>query len=165
MPDDYSFDIVSEVDLQLIDDAVNVAMREITTRFDLKDTGATVTLDKENKTITFFAPSDFQVKQIRDILMSKFAKRAISPKILNEPKREDATGGCVREICTIITGIESELAKKIIRDIKDLKLKVQPSLHEEKIRVVSRKKDELQTVIAFVREKNYSIPLQFINYR
>jgi cyclic-di-GMP-binding protein len=165
MSKDFSFDVVSEVDLQLIDDAVNVSMKEIINRFDLKDSGAKIEFDREKKTVTLTANADFQLDQIKQILISKIAKRNFSPKIFSPKPREKALGGNVREINELVCGIEKELAKKIIKDIKDTKLKVQVAIQDDKLRITGRDKDVLQEVISFLRSKDYPIPLQFCNYR
>ena len=165
MAADSSFDIVSEVDLQAIDDAVNTSTREVKNRFDLKSLDATIEFDRVNKSVVIHAPSEFVVKQLRDILHQKMAKREISHKALRLKKTEQASGGTVRETSEIVSGIEMELAKTIVKDIKTTGLKVQAAIQENKIRVSGKSKDDLQAVIHFVREKDYPIPLQFNNYR
>ncbi|MEK6794942.1 MAG: YajQ family cyclic di-GMP-binding protein [Spirochaetota bacterium] len=160
-----SFDIVSQTDMQAADDAVNTAVREIKTRYDLKDLAIEVSLDKTAKTVTVTAPADFQLRMVKDILFQKFVKRGISPKALSVKSTEAASGGAVREVNTVISGIEMELAKKIAADIRDLKLKVQASIQGEQLRVSGPSKDDLQKAIAFVKGKDYPIPLQFVNYR
>lgn len=165
MAQDPSFDIVSEVDLQVVDDVVNVAMKEIGTRFDFKGTNAKIDFNRKEKSITFSAQSAFQLDQVKDILSQKMAKRGMSSKALKSKGVEEATGGSARETCELITGIETDLAKKIVKDIKDTKLKVQASIQDEKIRVSGKSKDDLQDVIKLVKENDYSIPLQFVNYR
>jgi uncharacterized protein YajQ (UPF0234 family) len=166
MAKDSSFDIVSEVDMQAIDDVINVSMKEITTRFDLKGTNSKIELNRNEKTVTISAPSEFNVQQVRDILKQKMAKRDISVKCLRQKSLEKATGDTVREINEIICGIPQDLAKTMVKDIKGLQIKrLNVSIQDEKLRVASSSRDDLQTVIAFVREQNYSIPLQFNNYR
>lgn len=165
MATENSFDIVSEIDLQAMDDAVNTAMREVKNRFDLKTLDATIELDRAGKQIVIHAPSDFVVKQLRDILSQKMAKRDISSKALKLKKTEQASGGTVRETNEIVSGINMELAKTMVKDIKALNLKVQASIQDEQVRVSGKSKDDLQAVIHAVREKDYPIPLQFKNYR
>ncbi|MBI4978365.1 MAG: YajQ family cyclic di-GMP-binding protein [Spirochaetes bacterium] len=165
MAKDASFDIVSQADLQMVDDAVNTAMREIDNRFDLKGLGISITLERTAKTITLFAPSDFQIDMIKQILVQKMTKRGLSAKVMKVKTTEAATGGAVREVNDIITGVDKEVAKTIIKDIKDMKYKVQTSIQDEQIRVVSPSKDELQKVIALIRGKDYPIALQFTNFR
>lgn len=165
MPSDASFDIVSEVNLQAVDDAVNTANKEISTRFDLKSTGAKVELNRVEKTVTIFADSDFQLKQLKALFGEKMARRELSAKALSVKKTETVLSGAIREINSIVCGLEKELAKSIVKDIKGLKLKVQPSINDDKIRVSAKSKDDLQAVIKFVRAKDYPVPLQFTNYR
>lgn len=165
MASDFSFDIVSQVDLQAIDDAVNVSMKEIVNRFDLKETNSTIEFNRTEKTVILSAGSDFHLKQIKAVLVSKLAKRGISQKSLSVKKTETNLSGAVRETDNIICGIEKELAKSIVKDIKKLNLKVQVSIQDEQIRVSGQAKNDLQSVISFVKSKDYPIPLQFVNYR
>ncbi len=165
MANDFSFDIVSQVDLQAIDDAVNVSMKEIVNRFDLKETNSTIEFNRTEKTVILSAGSDFYLKQIKAVLVSKLAKRGISQKSLSLKKTETNLSGAVRETYNIICGIEKELAKSIVKDIKTLNLRVQVSIQDEQIRVSGKAKDDLQSVISFVKSKDYPIPLQFVNYR
>ncbi|MEI0603059.1 YajQ family cyclic di-GMP-binding protein [Brachyspira alvinipulli] len=165
MAKDPSFDIVSEVDMQVIDDCVNVATKEIDNRFDFKGQNIKIELNKGEKTITIIAPADFVLNQVKDILFQKFIKRGLNQKCLKEKKKEKAAGDAVREIDEIVHGIDKDLAKQIVKDIKDMKLKVQASIQDEQIRVSGAKKDDLQAVISMIKEKDYPIPLQFTNYR
>ncbi|MGL4369730.1 MAG: YajQ family cyclic di-GMP-binding protein [Spirochaetota bacterium] len=165
MAQECSFDIVSEVNLQVIDDAVNVAIKEIQNRFDFKGVKAEIELKRGDKTIELSAPSEMKVQQMKDILMQKFGKKEISYKALSLKKSEKAANGGIKESYSVITGIEKELAKTIVKDIKDSGIKVQASIQEEKIRVTGKNKDDLQRVISMTREKDYPIPLQFTNYR
>jgi len=166
MAKDPSFDIVSEVDLQAIDDAINVAMKDVNNRFDLKNTDSKIEFNRQNKKVIISAPSEFQLNQVKDILKQKMAKRGISPKSILAKNIEKASGDSVRETNDIVCGIPQDLAKNIIKDIKGLKIKkLTASIQEDKIRVTAKNRDDLQTVIAFLKEKQLSIPLQFTNYR
>jgi len=166
MAKDSSFDIVSEVDLQTVDDVINVAMKEINNRFDLKNTGSKIEFNRGEKKVTIHAPSEFQLAQIKDILKQKMAKRSISSKCLRQKSLEKATGDTVRELNDIVYGIPQDLAKSMVKDIKALKLKrLNASIQDTKIRISSPNKDDLQEIITFVKEKDYPIPLQFTNYR
>lgn len=165
MADEFSFDIVSEVDLQQMDDAINVTVKEINNRFDLKTLNTKIDFNRGDKTITFNAPSEFVIKQLKDILLSKMVKRNISPKVLSVKKSEQAAGNTTREVDNIIAGIEKELAKSIVKDIKGLNLKVQASINDDIIRVTGKVKDDLQAVMHMVKEKDYPAALQFKNYR
>ena len=165
MANDFSFDIVSQVDLQAVDDAVNISMKEIINRFDLKGTNSTIELNRVEKTVILSASSEFHLKQIKNVLSSKMAKRGVSQKALTVKTTEANISGAVRETDNVVCGIEKELAKSIVKDIKTLNLKVQSAIQDEQIRVSSRDKDALQSVISFIKAKDYTVPLQFINYR
>jgi uncharacterized protein YajQ (UPF0234 family) len=165
MAKDESFDIVSQVDMQEVDNAVQQTDRQIAQRFDLKDTKAEVTLDKHDSTITVKAPSDFVARQVIDILGSSVIKRGIDLKALSWGAPEAASGGWVRQSATIVNGIEDTLAKRINKDIRDEKFKAKVQIEGDKLRVFSPSRDELQNVIAFVKAKDYGIPLQFTNRR
>ncbi|MFH0947979.1 MAG: YajQ family cyclic di-GMP-binding protein [Elusimicrobiota bacterium] len=165
MANDFSFDIVSQVDLQAVDDAVNISMKEIINRFDLKGTNSVIELNRVEKTVILSASSEFHLKQIKNVLSAKMAKRGISHKSLSVKKIETNISGAVRETNNIVCGIEKELAKSIVKDIKILNLKVQLAIQDEQIRVSSRVKDDLQLAINFIKSKDYPVPLQFVNYR
>ena len=166
MAKECSFDIVSEFDKQELVNAVDQVQREITTRFDLKDSNSKVELDAD-KSITITTNDDMKLKNITDILQSKLVKRNLSIKILDPQTVENALGGNVRQVFNLKKGVSQELAKKIVADIKGSKLKVQPSIQGEQIRVTGKSKDDLQDVIKLIRENadKYDVPLQFQNYR
>lgn len=165
MSKDCSFDIVSIIDLQDLDNAVNNTLKEISSRYDLKDSGITLELDKTKKTITMITSSDFHCDQVIDILHKKMVKLSLDLKSIKSKGREPAGGDKVREVFDTINGIEQQLSKQIIKDIKDMKLKVQTSIQGDQLRISGKNKDDLQEVISFIRSKNYDIPLQFVNYR
>jgi len=165
MAQESSFDIVSEVDLQVIDDCVNVTRKEIDNRFDLKGQGIAIEFSRGDKKITITGPAEFTVKQAKDILLQKLSKRDVNHKALKMLKSENAQGGTFREIYEIVTGIEMEICKLMVKDIKSLDLRVQSAIQENRIRVTGKSKDDLQSVIHFIREKDYPVPVQFINYR
>ena len=166
MAKDCSFDIVSEFDKQELVNAVDQVKRELTTRFDLKGSNSDVVLDAD-KTITITTNDDMKLRNIVDILQSKMIKRGLSIKILDAQTIENALGGNVRQVFNLKKGLTQELAKKIVADIKNTKLKVQASIQGEQVRVSGKDKDDLQAVIKMLREKedNYEVPLQFQNYR
>lgn len=166
MAKDESFDVVSEFDAQEMLNAVDQTKRELQTRFDLKDTGSIIEIEA-GKTITITTKDDFKLRNILDILQAKMAKRGLSLKILDPQKIENSLGGNVRQVIKLKKGISPELAKKLVADVKTLKLKVQSAIQGEQIRVSGKKRDELQEVIKFLREKQdeYNVALQFINYR
>lgn len=165
MSQESSFDIVSKVDLQNLDNAVNNAMKEIKNRYDLKNTSSLIELDKGTMGVTLIADSDFMMDQITQVLHQKMAKLGIDIKAIKSNGREKAGGDKVREVFTTINGIEQEIAKKIVKDTKDLKLKIQSTIQGDQIRISGRSKDDLQIVIANIRKKDYGIALQFVNYR
>ena len=165
MPEENSFDLVSIVDLQNLDNAVNNAMKEIKNRYDLKNTSSSIELDKGAQTVTLISDSDFQMDQVTEVLYQKMVKVGIDIKAIKSKGREKAAGDKVREVFTPINGIEQEIAKKIVKDIKDSKIKVQAQVQGDQVRISGKSKDDLQTVIATVRQKDYGIALQFGNYR
>ena len=165
MPQDSSFDITSNVDLQNLDNAVNNAMKEIKSRYDLKNTASSIELDKGTQTLTLIADSDFMMDQVSQVLYQKMVRLGIDIKAIKSKGREKAGGDKVRETFSPINGIEQETAKKIVKDIKEQKIKVQSTIQGDQIRVSGKVKDDLQKVISLVRSKDYGIPLQFGNYR
>lgn len=166
MAKDCSFDIVSEFDKQELVNAVDQAKREITSRFDLKDSNSDIILDTD-KSITITTNDEMKLKNILDILQTKMIKRNLSIKILDAQQVEKALGGNVRQIFNLKKGLTQELSKKIVADIKNMKIKVQASIQGEQVRVSGKDKDDLQSVIKMLREKDdiYNVPLQFQNYR
>ena len=165
MAQDFSFDIVSKVDMQNLDNAINTAMKEIKNRYDLKNTDSSIELDKGTSTVTLLSDSDFQLDQVTEILYQKMIRAGIDMKAIKSKGREKASGDKVREVFTPVNGIEQEIAKKIVKDIKDLKIKVQSSIQGDQLRISGKAKDDLQSVITLVKQKDYGIALQFANYR
>lgn len=166
MAKDCSFDIVSEFDRQELVNAVDQVKRDVSSRFDLKDSGSEVELDAD-KEITITTKDDMKLRNIYDILQSKVSKRGLNIRILDPQTPENALGGNVRQVIKLKKGLTQELAKKIVADIKDLKIKVQASIQGDQVRVSGKDKDDLQAVIKALREKEekYDYPLQFTNYR
>lgn len=163
MAKDASFDIVSEFDMQEMDNAVNQTKKEIITRYDFKGSKAEVNLTKE--TITLTAENDSKINAMIDILQSKAIKRGLSLKIFDYGKIETTAGSMVKQVITLKQGIGQDMAKKIVKEIKESKLKVQSSIQGDVVRVTAKNIDDLQTVITLLKEKDLDIPLQFINYR
>lgn len=161
----FSFDIVSEVDLQEVDNAVNQAIKELSQRFDFKGSKSSIAFDRIEKIITLIADDDFKLRSLTDILATRLAKRGISLKSLKFNEPEKAFQGYLRQKVEILMGIDKEKAKELVGIIKGLGLKVQTQIEGEKIKVSSAKKDDLQAVIQHLRGLNYSIPLNFCNYR
>lgn len=163
MADNSSFDIVSQVDMQEMDNAVNQCKKEISQRYDFKGAVSEIELGKED--IKIHAQDEFKLNSIIEILKGKMVKRGISPRFLDEQKVEPASNGTVRQTLNIKKGISKEKGKEIVQDIKGMKLKVQAQIMEDILRVSGKNKDDLQSVIQMVKGKDYGIELQFINYR
>lgn len=157
-----SFDVVSEVDMHEVTNALNQANKEVATRFDLKNTGSKC--QREDNVITVISDSDFNVGQVVQVLMGKLAKRKVNLRSL-EKGILVTSGKEVRQALTIRRGIDAPLARKIVKAVKDLKNKTQASMQENKVRVSGKKRDQLQAVIAMLREAGYDLPLQFTNFR
>ena len=165
MAKESSFDVVSTVDMQEIDNAYQQAKKELTQRYDLKGSGAELSHDKQKKTITVAAPADFVARQVIDIMGSKLIKRGIDLAAVKWGDPQAATGQSVRQTATIVEGIDKETAGKINKDIKAQKLKVKVTIEGDKLRVSSASRDTLQEVIAFLKGQDYGQPLQYVNYR
>lgn len=166
MAKDCSFDIVSEFDRQELLNAVDQVKRDITSRFDLKNSNSDIVLEGD-KSITITTSDDMKLRNIYDILQSKVVKRNLSIKILDPQQVENALGGNVRQVFNLRKGLTQDLAKKIVADIKASKLKVQAAIQGDSVRVSGKSKDDLQDVIKLLRtnEDAYDYPLQFQNYR
>ena len=165
MAKESSFDVVSSVDMQEVDNAFQQAKKELSQRYDLKGSGAEITLDKQKKTITVAAPADFVARQVIDIIGSKLIKRGIDLAAVKWGDPQAATGQSVRQVATIVEGIDKETAGKINKDIKGTKLKVKVAIEGDKLRVSSASRDTLQEVIAVLKGQDYGQPLQYVNYR
>jgi len=165
MAGDFSFDIVSQVDLQEVDNALNQAMKEIKTRFDFKGSKSEIKFNRDEKKIMLLADDDMKLKNVIEILEGKLAKRGVSVKSLKYGVSEKALDGMIRQSAEVIQGIPQDEAKEIVKSIKELKLKIQPSIQGDQIRVSGRTKDDLQTVISFLKGAQLDLPLQFTNYR
>lgn len=166
MAKDSSFDVVSEVDLQEVDNAYQQAAKELVQRYDLKDTGSTLDFSKAEKSFTLTAPSDFIAHQVIDVLNTKLVRRNIDLKAVSWGTPQSASGGNVRLVGTIVMGIETDLAKRINKEIRDQKYKnVKVQIEGDKLRVSSASRDSLQEVITFLKAQDYGIPLQYTNYR
>jgi uncharacterized protein YajQ (UPF0234 family) len=163
MASDCSFDVVSQFEEQELVNAVDQTRREVQTRFDLKDTKTEITPGKDN--ITILTNSEMSLKSVRDILESKAIRRGLSLKIFKPGKEEPAAGSRVRQVIELQQGISQELAKEISKAIRDTYPKVRPQIQGDAVRVVAKSRDELQSVIALLKQKDYPVALQFINYR
>jgi hypothetical protein len=158
-----SFDIVCKVDMQEVTNALDQARREIDTRYDLKGTKNEVKLEESDITLT--SPDEMKLKAVVDILQSKLHKRGVPLKALTIGKVESAAGGAVRQKLELQQGIPTDKAREIVKLIKETKLKVQAAIQEDQVRVSGKKLDDLQTIIAMLRDKDLGIALQFVNYR
>ena len=162
-----SFDIVSEVNHVEIRNAVDQCNKEVTNRFDFKGSDARVELNEKDKahTLTVFADDEFKLRQVRDVLTGKLAKRGVDTRAFESGRIESVSGNKVKEEIKVLEGIEQERAKSLVKLIKDSKLKVQGSIQGDCVRVSSAKKDTLQEAIALVRKSVTDLPLQFKNFR
>jgi uncharacterized protein YajQ (UPF0234 family) len=163
MAGDCSFDIVSEFDEQELVNAIDQAKRDVQTRYDLKDTKTEIVRSKDSIIIT--TESSMTLKSVRDILESKAVRRNLSLKIFNPGKEEDAAGSRVRQVIQLRKGISQELGKEISKFIRDSHPKVRAQLQGDAVRVTAKSRDELQSIIASLKQKDYPVALQFINYR
>lgn len=164
MPSDASFDIVSKIDQQELDNALNQARKEIAGRFDFKNTKTTIDFDGKYL-ITVLSDDELKLKNVMDILTSKAIKRGIDIKAFTFGTVEPATQNAVRQTVTLNTGIPKDKSKPLTEAIKGLKLKVNAQYQDEQIRVSAKSRDDLQKVIAHLKAMNYELPLQFVNYR
>jgi len=158
-----SFDVVSKVDMQEIDNAVNQARKEIEQRYDFKGTKNELELAKD--TLNILAADDYKLDSILEILRGKLARRNLSPKCFEYGKRETASHNQIRMKVTIVQGISKEKGKEVVQAIKDSKLKVQAQIMEDQVRVTGKKIDDLQEVIQLLKGKDFGIELQFVNMR
>ncbi len=158
-----SFDIVSKIDMQEVDNAVNQTRKEVDQRYDFKGTSNEITLDKDS--ITIVAADDYKLQAITDILKGKLTRRKVSTKCLDFGKVENASGMAVRQHIKLVQGISKEKGKEIVKLIKAQKLKVQPQIMEDEIRVSGKKIDDLQTVMQMLKNADMDIELQFVNMR
>src|SRR5713101_1504508 len=158
-----SFDIACKLEMQEVTNALDQARREIATRYDLKGAKCDVTLEKTDITLT--APDDMKLKAVVDILQSRLHKRGVPLKALTYGKVEEAAGGALRQKISLQQGIPIEKAREIVRLVKDTKLKVQVAIQEDHVRVSGKNRDDLQKVIALLKEKDLGIAIQFTNYR
>ncbi|MDP8234371.1 MAG: YajQ family cyclic di-GMP-binding protein [Candidatus Saelkia tenebricola] len=161
----FSFDVVSEVDLQEADNAVNQAKKELSRRYDFKNSKSSIEFDRKEKKITLIADDDYKLRALKDILLTGMANRKISSKSLKFNEPEKASGMSFRQTIDICTGIEKDKAKELVAGIKKLKLKVQVQIEGEKLRVSSPKKNDLQAVIEYLKNLDFALPLNFCNYR
>lgn len=158
-----SFDVVSKVDLQEVDNAVNQARKEIATRYDFRGSKSQITWDREK--IDLLADDDFKMRALTEILKEKAVRRAIDARVLDVGKVDDAPGGLKKCEIKLKQGVPVETAREMVKAIKESKMKVQAQIQEDQVRISGKKRDDLQQAIALIKSKGYDIPLQFVNYR
>src|SRR5215472_3695594 len=167
MASDFSFDVVSQFDRQELINAIDQAMREVRTRYDLKDSGSTIEL--EATSLKLHSASEMTLEAVRDLLLQKAVKRQLSPKIFDYGRIEEASKGTVRQTATLRQGVNQDLAREITRLIRDRLPKLKTQVQGDAVRVTGKSKDELQAAIQLLRktehDRNWAVPLQFINYR
>src|SRR5215475_754368 len=164
MPDN-SFDVLSQITMAEVNNAIQQALKEITTRYDLKDSKSTIELNEKDKKLTLASADDFKLRAITEILNQKLVKRGVPIKNLNYGPVIPSAGSSVRQEVTLISGIPIEKARDIVKKIKDSKLKVQAAINADLVRVSGKDRDTLQQVIALLRGSDFGIELQFTNYR
>nr|WP_294793576.1 YajQ family cyclic di-GMP-binding protein [uncultured Mucilaginibacter sp.] len=160
-----TFDIVSKIDGQTLDNAINTAKKEILNRYDFNGSQSSIELDKKTNVVTIVTENDMRIKAIQDAIISRMVKQQLDPKALDFGKEHYASGNMIRKEIQIKEGIDKEAAKKIVKKIKDSGLKVQASIMEDQVRVQAKKIDDLQAVIALCRKDDFGQPLQYINMR
>jgi len=165
MAANHSFDIVSEIDFQEVDNAINQAIKEIQQRYDLKDSHTEIVLNKKDKLVTINTKDEYSRKQSIDIIQTKFIKRGISIKALKYEEPEPAANGRLKQVINLQSGISKENAKLITKMIKDSKLKVSAQIQDEQVRVTAPKIDDLQEVMRLIKDADLNFPVQFTNYK
>ena len=160
-----SFDIVSKVEIQSLDNAINSAKREINNRYDFKGSKSSIELDKKSILLHVITENDMLMEQIRKVIISRLIRQNIDAGCLDFAKELYAAGNMLKKDITIRQGIDKEIAKKIVKSIKSTKLKVQPSIMDEQIRISSKKIDDLQKVITHCKKNDFGLPLQYINFK
>jgi len=160
-----SFDIVSRVDMQEMDNAVNQVKKEISTRFDFRGSKTQIDLDRKEGKINVLTEDEMKLRAIKDMLISKAVRRSIEPEALDFGASEKAGGDMVRQVVTIANGIDIDTARKVVKMVKDTKIKVQAAIQGEEGRITGKQRDDLQQVIQMLKESDVGMPLQFVNYR
>ncbi len=165
MASENSFDIVSKIEMQEIKNAIEQAMKEVGQRFDFKGSKSEIKLEEKNNEILVSSDDEYKLKSLIDILQSKLVKRGISLKALTYEKIESALGGTVKQNIKLQQGIPSEKAKEVVKVIKETRIKVQSQIQGDQVRVTGKNRDDLQAIIKLLRERDFGIDMQFINYR
>ena len=158
-----SFDVISKVNYQEFDNALANCLREISNRYDFK--GLHITIERKDKTVTINAPDELKLKQVNDLLQTHLVRRKVDPRVLEFKNSEGASGGSIRQISELKEGITQENAKKIIAEVKKLKLKVQIKIQGEELRAEGKKRDDLQEAITSIKAIDIGLPIEFVNFR
>jgi uncharacterized protein YajQ (UPF0234 family) len=160
-----SFDIVSRVDLQEMDNAVNQVKKEISTRFDFRGSKTQIDLDRKEGKITVLTEDEMKLRAIKDMLISKVVRRSIEAEALDFGTPEKAGGDMVRQTVAIANGIDVDTARKVVKMVKETKIKVQAAIQGDEVRITGKQRDDLQQVISMLKESDLGMPLQYVNYR
>ena len=158
-----SFDVISKINHQEFDNALSNCLREISNRFDFK--GLNISIDRKDKLITTIAPDELKLKQVNELLQTHLIRRKVDPRVVSMKSSESASGGSIRQISELKEGISQENAKKVIADIKKLKLKIQIKIQADQLRVDGKKKDDLQEAITAIKGIDIGLPIDFVNFR
>ena len=160
-----SFDIVSKVDLQNLDNTINAVKREIQNRYDFKGSNTSIELDKKLFKLSIITENEMKLDQTEKVIIGRMVKNGIDPSCMDDGKESYASGNMLKKDIVIKQGIDKETAKKIVKSIKDLKLKVQPAIMDDQVRVVGKKIDELQQIIAHCKREDFGVALQYVNFK
>jgi cyclic-di-GMP-binding protein len=160
-----SFDVVSRVDMQELDNAINMMKKEVATRFDFRGSKTEVSLDRKTGEVRVLTEDDMKLRAIREMLLSKAIKRGIDVKAFDFGQPEKAGGDMLRQQITVANGIDQEIARRLVKLVKDTKLKVQASIQGDEVRITGKNRDDLQAVIHRLKEEDVPVPLQFVNMR
>ena len=158
-----SFDVISKINHQEFDNALSNCLREISNRFDFK--GLHISIDRKDKLITTIAPDELKLRQVNELLQTHLIRRKVDPRVVSMKSSENASGGSIRQISELKEGISQENAKKVIADIKKLKLKIQIKIQGDELRVDGKKKDDLQEAISAIKSIDIGLPIEFVNFR
>jgi uncharacterized protein YajQ (UPF0234 family) len=160
-----SFDVVSRVDLQEMDNAVNQVRKELTTRYDFRGSRTSLELDRKDGKINVLTEDDMKLRAIKDLLIAKVVRRSIEASALSFAASEKAAGDMLRQTITIHNGIDIETARKVVKLVKDTRLKVQSAIQGDEVRITGKQRDDLQEAIRTLKEADFGLPLQYVNYR
>ena len=158
-----SFDVISKINLQEFDNALSNCLREISNRFDFK--GLNISIERKENLITTVAPDELKLRQVNELLQTHLIRRKVDPRVINIKSSENASGGSLRQLSKLKEGISQENAKKIIAEIKKLKLKIQIKIQGDELRVDGKKKDDLQKAMNAIKSIDIGLPLEFVNFR